>query len=304
MNSRVRFNTSSSPYHGHPPPRKGGAELLSFLNDPPDVQNQGSNDNSVGNIRNTRKERIISPNSSFSMSHSNDSDVGLLGPGRGKRERRNSRKGPVVSDPNFAPPPLFSNTSDQIKASYALNAEREANYKVLPKYELIRHSGHIMTRFSAVSLLTKKWSKNFWILYSSCLYFFRSKADFERWLFDPYLGKEERESLVKRYLDFNGPEAHLFKLDKIGLKYYRKGGMMHHFKLDKHYDRGPSVSLHLVAAFSSMNQNDVIELHTIFSIMLKNGNPTNSGAFSETYSAYSSTYSMTDGYNSVASAGF
>jgi len=149
---------------------RGGAELINFLNSPPVVQSQGSNDNSVDNIRNTRKERIISPRFSLSMSDSNDSEInGGEGGGYDRTPRRGSQgrkrrggKAPL-DDPSFAPPPLLP--PKQVKASYALNAEREANYNVLPKYENIRHSGYIMTRFSAKSLLTKKWSQNFWILY-------------------------------------------------------------------------------------------------------------------------------------------
>lgn len=43
----------------------------------------------------------------------------------------------------------------------------------------------------------------------------------------------------------------------------------YHFKLDKHYVRGDNVSLHLVGAFASMNENDVSELHTLIRYMLK-----------------------------------
>jgi hypothetical protein len=131
--------------------------------------------------------------------------------------------------------------------------------------------------------------QNFWILYGDCLYFFRSKDDFDEWLLNPYLIKEKRAALVKRYLNFNDGEAVNFQVDKIGMKYYRKGGMMYHFKLDKMYIRGPAQSLHLVAAFSSMNESDVIELNTLLLAMLgktTKSSSRRSGAFSETHSKY------------------
>ena len=160
-------------------------------------------------------------------------------------------------------------------------------------------------------------SQNFWILYANCLYFFRSKDDFEEWLLNPYLSKSDRGNLVKRYLKFDSANAKYFDMDKTRMKYYRKGGMMYvylyiccvcvclcgsmivllhycivttssycsflniqnmcnihkhryHFKLVLHYVRGNSTSLHLVGAFSSMNENDVIELHTIIHLMMRN----------------------------------
>ena len=61
----------------------------------------------------------------------------------------------------------------------------------------------------------------------------------------------------------------------------------YHFKLDKYYARGPHASLHLVGAFSSMNESDIIELHAIFKAMLKQSPDEGSlyfGAQSDTYS--------------------
>lgn len=81
----------------------------------------------------------------------------------------------------------------------------------------------------------------------------------------------------------------------------------YHFKLDKYYARGPHASLHLVGAFSSMNESDIIELHAIFKAMLKQSPDEGSlyfGAQSDTYSAHSSSYPYSDGYNSTASAGY
>ncbi len=146
MANRGPFNVS---YYGYgpahnPPPKRGGAELLSFLNDPPDIHNKGSKDNSVDNIRNTRKERVVALNHSLSMSHSNDSDVDGT-PTRANGRKRLGKSQPPLDDPTFAPPPMLP-AGAGLKSSYELKAEREANYNALPKYENIRHSGQIMTR--------------------------------------------------------------------------------------------------------------------------------------------------------------
>lgn len=195
-------------------------DLMAFLSSPSNLASfetagtQNTNiSNSVDDVRTTRKERKAPSLKSVSSFKSRTSSTRDAGP---------------LDDPDFAPPPLVHPTA-QSKTFYELNAENEANYALLPKYEKIRHSGHIMTRFSTMSLVTRKWRQNFWILYGHVLYFFRSKEDFEEWLLNPYLSRESRASLVKRFLNFKDPESRNFIVGRASMKHYRNKGMMYVF---------------------------------------------------------------------------
>lgn len=63
----------------------------------------------------------------------------------------------------------------------------------------------------------------------------------------------------------------------------------HHFKLDKQYIKGSDISLHLIAAFASINENDVNELQILLRQMLR-GNKTSisnrNGPLSDTQSTF------------------
>lgn len=193
----------------------GQEDLMAFLSGGPSISasfdTTGTmNSNSVDDVRKTRPQRKTPSMKSMSSTRSRS---------------KASTSGGLLDSPNFAPPPLL-NPSDNVKTMYELNAEHEANYALLPNYEKIRHSGNIMTRFSAVSLMTKKWRQNFWILYGDILYFFRSREDFDSWLLNPYLSRDERAALVKRYLNFRDPESKYFIVGKLNMKFYRRKGMM------------------------------------------------------------------------------
>ena len=54
-----------------------------------------------------------------------------------------------------------------------------------------------------------------------------SKEDFEEWLLNPYLTRDSRASLVKRFLNFKDPESKYFIVGKTNIKYYRNKGMMY-----------------------------------------------------------------------------
>ncbi len=185
--------------------------LLDFMNTPSKSFDTTVTSNSVDDVRTTRKQRKTPSIKSASSTRSRTSST--LG-------------SPPIDDPNFAPPPMV-HISENVKTMYAMKAESEANYSIMPKYEKIRHSGYIMTRFSAVSLMTKKWRQNFWILYGNILFFFRSKEDFEEWLLNPYLTKQSRAALVKRFLNFKDSETKFFLVGKLSMKHYRNKGMMY-----------------------------------------------------------------------------
>ena len=164
----------------------------------------------------------------YSIASSNYSDVRKVR--KQRRVRIDSRGSTTKSgtgtldDPNFAPPPILP--IYETKPMYQFNTDM-GEFSVLPSYDRIRHSGYIMTRFSATSILTKKWRQNFWILYEEQLCFFRSKEDFEEWLLNPHLSKKSRDVLMKRNLDFKQELLKMYQIDKKRIKYYRKGGHMY-----------------------------------------------------------------------------
>ena len=104
----------------------GQEDLIAFLSGGP--SNSASfdttgtmNSNSVDDVRRTRRQRKTPSMKSMSST----------------RSRSNASKGGGPLDsPDFAPPPIL-NPSQNTKTMYELNAEHEANYALLPKYEKI-----------------------------------------------------------------------------------------------------------------------------------------------------------------------
>jgi hypothetical protein len=191
---------------------------------------------------------------------------------RSPNSNSNSNGNGTLDDPNFAPPPILSISED--KPMYEFNTmhvdvDTTQRCSELPSMDKIRHSGYIMTRFSAATRLTKKWKQNFWILYEESLCFFRSKEAFEEWLLNPYLSKGQRQALIKRHLEFKSKSLKMYSLGEKRMKHYRRCGYMHLFKLDKHCTYGEAITPVNVGDFASLNEIDVIELHTIITSLLR-----------------------------------
>lgn len=73
----------------------------------------------------------------------------------------------------------------------------------LPRPSLVVHSGYVLSRISFRTVLLRKWKQTFWIQYGPTqLLFFRTFADFEDWLNNPYHTIKAREYLVKLRVDF------------------------------------------------------------------------------------------------------
>ena len=134
-------------------------DLIDFLSSPsptpatttqtltaPSSPSNTSND--VDDVRNTRKQRIIKNDSSPEHAAAR---------ARRNSYKKKSDKNGILDNPQIAPPPILPPYDQRVKARYEINAEYEANYLNMPLYAKIRHSGEVMTRFSAFSLITKKW---------------------------------------------------------------------------------------------------------------------------------------------------
>ena len=163
-------------------------------------------------VRSTRKRRELSPSISPKTT---------VKPGTS-----------ALLNPEFAPPPLPLDPKDEeLLGRFQFMAEMEADYRTLPSAKRVTHSGYIQSRISLKSLLTKKWKPTYWITYGhNILIFFKSKATFEEWLYNPYLSKEKRMTLIKLGIDFkrdrNLQNLRGYQATRIRTKYYKRGGMM------------------------------------------------------------------------------
>jgi len=70
-----------------------------------------------------------------------------------------------------------------------------------PRYILSR--GYILSRISIRTLITRNWQQSYFVQYGPAIIFiFRSMADYEDWLINPYHTPRERDFLVKLRIDF------------------------------------------------------------------------------------------------------
>jgi len=104
-------------------------------------------------------------------------------------------------NPDVAPPP--PPTPGRHHAEYLSNNSAPSMSSPLPKYELVHHSGYVLSRISFRTVLLRKWKQTFWIQYGPTqLLFFRSHSDYVDWLNNPYHTMKAREYLVKLRVDF------------------------------------------------------------------------------------------------------
>lgn len=178
----------------------------------------------------------------------------------------------ALHNETFAPPPYYSEKYlNLVKARIA--AENVGRMKsTQPTFQLVKHSGSLLARLSMKSKIIKKWKQCFWIIYgSSQLMVFRNKEDFEEWMFNPFITLEERYALVKHGVDMNinaitttGRSDSRFFATTIKVKDYYSQGTLHHFKLERWNQHGPTIS----AAFASKNPNDVFCLRRLICDMI------------------------------------
>merc|ERR1712154_124977 len=104
-----------------------------------------------------------------------------------------------LDDPRFAPKPPRPHGLDNARQ---LAHGAPAGSSILPDYNLVTHSGYALARISFRTILIKKWKQVFWVTYGQTkLLVFRSSADFEDWVSNPYLNTAQREFLVKLNID-------------------------------------------------------------------------------------------------------
>ena len=177
----------------------------------------------------------------------------------------------VLYDKTFAPPPSERPQSLEVaKSQYFHQHGAKEVRSTLPSFGSVTHAGNCMARFSLKSMLIKKWRQTYWISYGyNQILFYRSKNDFDEWISNPYLSKEERDKLVKLKVDFSNdrhmPNVQGYTISKLSQKAYNRDGYMSHFKLEKWYTYGPSV----LAALGGRNEHEVQSLRVIMSAMME-----------------------------------
>lgn len=239
--------------------RDDSKQVLSQENDdfPIFFQGDGSSKVQPG----SKTSRTIRQNSTVSVTSS-------LGSRSAKSSSLLAKTPSPLDDPNFAPPPPRPIETNHTISQFMAKHEPE---KKLPFYEKIKHSGTCLSRLSLMSLMIRRWKPTFWIAYGdSSLLFFRSQKHFDDWLTNKYLSKKERTALVKLHVnfvtDFETDNVQGYQVSRIKSKWYKHGGVMHNFKLDRwYYDGGPTIA----GAFASSTPDGIDDLHTIMMEMAK-----------------------------------
>jgi hypothetical protein len=100
----------------------------------------------------------------------------------------------------------------------------------------------------------RKWKQTFWIQYGPTqLLFFRSFADYEDWVNNPYHTQKARDFLVKLRVDFvadlKKSSVMGYQVTQVRRKPYGKNVMLH-FKLERWMDYGPTIA----AAFAAREE--------------------------------------------------
>jgi ribosomal protein S14 len=196
-----------------------------------------------------------------------------------RREDESSVKSPIQEAPDIvAPPPgtLYppqiqygqrpdvppdrdTSASQDVRNPYSPLLAREAppGASPLPKAELVRKRGFALARISFRTIVMKKWKQTFWVQYGPhTMLWFRSQADFDDWLNNPYHMQTERNFLIKLAVNFvhdlYKPNVRGYQVTQCRTKGYGNK-IVRQFKLERWMDYGPTIA----AAFGSYDPNEV-----------------------------------------------
>jgi ribosomal protein S14 len=130
----------------------------------------------------------------------------------------------------------------------------------LPKAELVRKRGFALSRISFRTIVMKKWKQTYWVQYGPhTMLWFRSQADFDDWLNNPYHMQTERNFLIKLAVNFvhdlYKPNVRGYQVTQCRTKGYGNK-VVRQFKLERWMDYGPTIA----AAFGSY---DPVEVDTL-----------------------------------------
>ena len=127
----------------------------------------------------------------------------------------------------------------------------------LPKAELVKKSGYVLSRISFRTIVMKKWKQSYWVQYGShTMLWFRSDSDFNDWLNNPYHSQAQRNFLIKLAVNFvhdlYKPNVRGYQVTQCRVKPYGNK-MVRQFKLERWMDYGPTIA----AAFGSYDPKEV-----------------------------------------------
>lgn len=127
----------------------------------------------------------------------------------------------------------------------------------LPKAELVRKRGYVLSRISFRTIVMKKWKQSYWVQYGShTMLWFRNQADFDDWLNNPYHNQARRNFLIKLAVNFvhdlYKPNVRGYQVTQCRSKPYGNK-MVRQFKLERWMDYGPTIA----AAFGSYDPKEV-----------------------------------------------
>jgi len=151
-------------------------------------------------------------------------------------------------------------SSPRNKYSGELARQAPPGSSPLPKAELVRKKGYVLSRISFRTIVTKKWKQTFWVQYGPhTMLWFRSESDFDDWLNNPYHNQAQRNFLIKLAVNFvhdlYKPNVRGYQVTQCRTKAYGSK-MVRQFKLERWMDYGPTIA----AAFGAYNPREVDEL--------------------------------------------
>jgi hypothetical protein len=127
----------------------------------------------------------------------------------------------------------------------------------LPKANLVRKSGYVLSRISFRTIVMKKWKQAYWVQYGShTMLWFRSQGDFDDWVNNPFHTQSQRNFLIKLAVNFvhdlYKPNVRGYQVTQSRVKPYGNK-MVRQFKLERWMDYGPTIA----AAFGSYDPKEV-----------------------------------------------
>lgn len=160
------------------------------------------------------------------------------------------------------PPDRDPRAGDSPRNKYSLELARRAppGASPLPKADLVRKRGFVLSRISFRTIVMKKWKQSFWVQYGPhTMLWFRTQGDFDDWLNNPYHSQAERNFLIKLAVNFvhdlYKPNVRGYQVTQARTKGYGNK-LVRQFKLERWMDYGPTIA----AAFGSYNPKEVDDL--------------------------------------------
>jgi len=177
-------------------------------------------------------------------------------------------------DENEVTPPRGTQARNKYSGALAQNAPLGAS--PLPRADMVKKTGYVLSRISFRTIVMKKWKQSFWVQYGPhTMLWFRSQADFDDWLNNPYHTQAQRNFLIKLAVNFAHdlykPNVRGYQVTQCRTKSYGTK-LIRQFKLERWMDYGPTIA----AAFGSNNPKEVDNLREALVACMRN-TPLNGG---------------------------